>query len=221
MNNGVEAAGVEEAGMDELRTEYEQTCQDYRHRTTIEMTILSVYFATTAGLVYTFAQYGTGTAEGWIGAAIWVIGVFLSAGVLVLLLGERRAWSADITRLEELDSLLSHERSRPVRLERIRSFDRLWTRRGYSIHPAGSFAWFLLIVMGTGAAFGGIFGFWLAETDGSSTLTSAILWAIVTFLLLAVLVGYVICKTERNSSEKVRKDAEKELRDAEKALEDE
>lgn len=210
-----------------LRTEYEQTWQDFRHRTTVEMTILSVYFATTAGLVYTFAQHGTGPAAGWIGPAIWVIGVFLSAGVLVLLLGERRPWSADITRLEELDSLLSHKRSRPVRLERIRYYDRLWTRKGYSLSLAGSFAWFLLLVVGTGATLGGIFGFWLAETHGSSTPISAILWAIMTFLLLTVLVLYVIYKTMRNSLEKALKDAEKALqesekkrKDAEKALKD-
>lgn len=40
-----------------LRAEYNQTWQDFRHRTTVEMTILGVYFATVAGLIYTFAQH--------------------------------------------------------------------------------------------------------------------------------------------------------------------
>ena len=218
----VEAEGVsnhiEKAGMGEFSTEYEQTWQDFRYRATVETTILSVYFATAMGLVYTFAQHGTGAAGDWIGPVIWVIGVSLSAGVLVLLLGERRPWSADITRLEELDSLLSHERNRPVQLERIRCYDRLWTAKGYSISLAGSFAWYLGVVIITGATFGGIFGFWLDETYGSSTLTTVVLCAIVTFLLLIVVVFIVIYTTMKKSMKKAFDESEKKRKDAEKAL---
>ena len=178
-----------------LRTEYEQTWQDYRHRTTVEMTILSVYFATVTGLLYTFAQHGNR-----IGPFVGAIGIMLSIGVLALLLGERRPWSADLVRLNKLESLLSGEEIYGKQLERVRLYHGLWTEKGYSLSLAGSFTWYLLIVMGSGALFGWIFGLGLAEVfcPRCSTLI-AVLCSIVVALILAAIVRYIMWRTRKVS----------------------
>lgn len=201
VNDGVGAAGIGEAGMNELRTEYEQTWQDFRHRTTVQMTVLSVYFATVAGLLYTFAQHRDAME---IGVVIGSVGIVLSIGALLLLLGERRAWSADVTRLRRLESILSNEGEHPNRLERIRRFDYYWLVRGYSLHPAGSFFWFLAIVVITGALLGGVLVFALAEVVcPSCSISIVVLCSIIVGLLLLVMILYVAYKTTRNSAEEI------------------
>lgn len=182
-----------------LRTEYEQTWQDFRHRTIVQMTILSVYFATVAGLIYTFAQHGTEESNIYVGPIVGLVAIFLSIGVLVLLLGERRAWSADMTRLKEVEALLSHENEHRVRLERIRSYNRLWITKGYTMRLAGSFAWFLIVVVLTGAVLGGIAGYGLAEIFCPSCLVIPVLSSVATALLLCAIVFCIMWITTRDS----------------------
>ncbi len=199
--------------MNSLLAEYEQTWQDFRHRTTVQMTVLSVYFATVAGLVYAFAQHREAIE---IGVAVGSVGIVLSIGALLLLLGERRAWSADVTRLTVLERVLSGERGvAERRLKRIRCYDWLWTREGYSLSLAGSFAWFLAIVGFTGGLFGGILGFALAEFFSQCPTTSAVLSFFLTVLSLVVVVGFVVWKTRKDSMSKAQ-ELDQECRDGER-----
>ncbi|MCJ2563337.1 MAG: hypothetical protein LN417_04525 [Candidatus Thermoplasmatota archaeon] len=209
--------------MNSLRAEYEQTWQDFRHRTTVQTTILSVYFATVTGLIYTFAQHGTETGKEWIGLLVGLIGVFLSIGVLALLLGERRPWSADLTRLERLEEMLSNK-SEPTerQLERVSNYHCLWLEEKYSFGLAGSFTWYLLIVGITGTLFGAIVGFgltglhWLIPLDHYYTRLVMVILCLSMTLISLIAVFYTIkTRTIEKSEEKCdeRKKALKRVED--------
>lgn len=172
--------------------EYTQTWEDFRHRTNIEMTILSVFFATFAGLVFAYSQ----TAAPGVRVAMALGGILLSIGVASLFLGERRAWAADLARLHELEPLLSGEGGK-LHLVRIRHYDRLWTHYGYSLGWVGSFAWYLALVVVVSGVFGGLLGAVVAE---QSSLAPTFIW-LLTGLLAGALVALFISEMMRKTLE--------------------
>jgi hypothetical protein len=183
-----------------LRAEYDQTWQDFRHRTTVQMTILGVYFATVTGLIYVFEQ-AVAVIQSWVGFLVGIIGIILSLSTLLLLLGERRAWSADLTRLQELELLLSHRtnsRTQPERkLRRITDFEPLWTKLKYDVSIGGSFLWYLIVVISTGAV---LFSFGLHKALNSPVWLVCIPYVLILaffagIIFLAMFTIYIMRRT--------------------------
>lgn len=138
---------------DSLREEYSQCWQDFRYRTTEEAAFLTIYFATTA----TFFYIISGTSPGnFIGFLIGAFGFVLSVIFAVLMLGERRPWSADIARMKELETILSSE-SPTSHLARITEYERLWKKGGYRIKIGSVFPYLIAALI-----FGAIVWLWIA-----------------------------------------------------------
>ncbi len=171
-----------------LLAEYNQTWEDFRHRTTVEMTILGVYFATFAGLVFAYSQ----SSDPAIRVVLAGGGILLSMGVGSLLLGERRAWSADITRLQELEAVLSGD-GESERLVRIREYDRLWTKLGYSLSFPGSFLWYVILVIVSAGLFGALTGL----AAGTWAPTRSPLFWVAGALISSLAISLYICQIMR------------------------
>lgn len=92
-----------------LRMEYNQTWEDFRSRLKSGMMLLQIYFAIIAGLITSFIYTLDKIPK--MGILISLIGILYSVSTVSLILGERRAWAADVTRLTEIENVLSSKNS--------------------------------------------------------------------------------------------------------------
>ena len=202
--------GNEEYNQDALLAEYNQTCQDHRHRTTVEMTILSVFFATSAGLIVAFSNYYPD--KWWIGLFTGIAGISLAIGVVALIVGERRAWSADITRLKELETVLSGELQVTKigheihKMGRFRYFEHLWSEMGYQPSKIGSFSWYIGMILLTSLIFGCMLGMSIILIESTLFLDELIvfLFGALSVVIICYFYQYLMSSTLQRSKEYVK-----------------
>ncbi len=186
--------------IESLNNEYGETWQDFRFRTTVELTILTIFFPTMGAFLGIY-HYGDDIVK----QGILFTGIIFTIGVLSLLLGERRAWVADIVRLKQLEYILSQEKiswdDQRTKMIRHRCYHELYQSKRYLISWQGSFAWYLFMVTLLGSVFGGLLLIELYRYNNKLVGNLFTVGTIITFLILIVFIQYIILYTLRKDTD--------------------